>query len=211
VCNIVSKAWIRALKMEGRDVDLVINHAGLCQADIINGPVTKEEVDEFLPKGFKIVLVAMSGKDIELALQQGAKAAFNGNPKSYPYGSGIRFKVDYNRNKADGFVYDIEVKPGYVGGADSWLPLNSTQLYNVATNSKLADGGAGYDAFDAITNGKRILDYTDAELFAKYAEKECELDGAPYSTLKFDGLDTMLAQDVYQCLEDEGLCKCGFC
>lgn len=203
-------AWLRALYQDYPDLDLVINHAGLCQADISEGAVTQDDVDEFLPEGFNIVLVKMSGQDLKTILQQGANAAYDGNPKAYPYGYGIRYSVDYsNRNRAEGYVYNIEVKPGGLGGSIYWNAVENNRIYLVATNSKLASGGSGYGHFDTLTE-KQTLTYTGNELFVKYAESKCDLEGAPYSTVKFDGLDTLLA-DQYKCLEDDSLCQCGFC
>lgn len=213
VCNIVSTGWLRVLNKEGYNVDVVLVHAGTCQADIPQGALKQKDIDDILPKGFNVVFVKMYGKDIDEALQQGAKAALNGNPEAFPYGAGIRFKVDYkNRNNVEGYVYDIEMKPGGYGGAESWQPLDPNRLYSVATNSQLADAGSGYDAFLNVSE-KQILAYTDAELFTKYVTSKCELDeeGAPYSTLNFIGLDVLLAEEPYQCLEDVGLCSCGLC
>lgn len=192
-------------------VDLVLNHAGLCQAAIDKGAFTQSDMNDFLPKGFQVVLVQMTGSEIKTALQQGAKAAYDGNPKAYPYGYGIRFSVDYNRSKDQGFVYNIQVKPGGEGAANAWADVDDTMTYRVATSSKLANGEAGYGVFlDIPAVNKEPLFYSDAELFVKYAKRKCELDGAPYSTYSFQGLDVLL-NGQYKCLEDNSLCQCGYC
>lgn len=213
VCNIVSKAWLRALVIqECKEADLVLNHAGVCQAAIDKGAVTQSDVDDVLPNGFDVMLVQMTGREIQLALQQGAKAAYDGNPKAYPYGYGIRFSVDYaNRSRDQGFVYNIQVKPGGEGSADAWTDIVDTKTYRVVTNSKLSNGESGYGVFlDIPADKKEPLYYTDADLFVKYAKRKCELDGAPYSTYSFQGLDVLLTGQ-YQCLEDNSLCECGYC
>lgn len=213
VCNIVSMAWLRALKQDDIHVDLVLNHAGLCRDVIEQDAVTKSDIQDVLPEGFGIVLVHMTGKDIKKALQQGAKAAYYGNPKAYPYGYGIRYSVDYkSRTVDDGFVYNIQVKPGGVGGADAWVEIDDLKTYYVATSSNLANGKDGYSVFlDVIEVDKTALVYSDADLFIKYAKQKCELDGAPYSTYNFKGLSALLSESWYSCLEEEGLCDCGFC
>ena len=213
VCNIVSMAWLRALKQDNVHVDLVLNHAGLCRDVIAQGAVTKSDIQDVLPEGFGIVLVHMTGKDIKKALQQGAKAAYYGNPKAYPYGYGIRYSVDYkSRTVDDGFVYNIQVKPGGVGGADAWVEIDDLKTYYVATSSNLANGKDGYSVFlDVLEVDKTALMYSDADLFIKYAKQKCELDGAPYSTYNFKGLNALLSESWYSCLEEEGLCDCGFC
>ena len=213
VCNIVSMAWLRALKQDNVHVDLVLNHAGLCHDVIEQGPVTESDILNVLPEGFGIAIVHMTGSDIKKALQQGAKAAYDGDPKAYPYGYGIRYSIDYaNRSVDEGFVYNIQVKPNGVGGSEAWVEIDDLQTYFVATNSMLASGEGGYDVFLDVPGVDKdiLIMYSDADLFIKYAKQKCELDAAPYSTYSFAGLNALLS-GAYSCLEDRGLCECGFC
>jgi hypothetical protein len=213
VCNIVSMAWLRALKQDNVHVDLVLNHAGLCRDVIEQGPVTESDILNVLPEGFGIAIVHMTGSDIKKALQQGAKAAYDGDPKAYPYGYGIRYSIDYaNLSVDEGFVYNIQVKPNGLGGSEAWVEIDDLQTYFVATNSMLASGEGGYDVFLDVPGVDKdiLIMYSDADLFIKYAKQKCELDAAPYSTYSFAGLNALLS-GAYSCLEDKGLCECGFC
>jgi 5'-nucleotidase len=201
VCDLVSKAWLEAL-VDAHNVDLTLNQAGLCRADILEGDVTFESVKNILPSGYQIVLVETTGEHIMDALELAAVAAYEGDPGSYPYGSGIRFKVDYKLTS--GFVYDVEVNSGLLEEWDSIIP---SQTYLVATNEIMANK---IDATNRV-----VLSYTDIELFMEYAKTVCVLEDPPaseYSTQYFDGLkDLIMTQAAYSCLQDDSLCDCGFC
>jgi hypothetical protein len=203
VCNLVSKAWLEAL-MDAHDVDLVLNQAGLCRADIVQGDVTLENVVKVLPSGYQIVLVETTGEHIVDALEQAANAAYKGNASSYPYGSGIRFKVDYKREANELFVYDVEVNSGL---RTDWDTIILSQNYLVATNEIMA---GEIDASNRVD-----LNYTDIELFMEYAKTVCVLEDPPvseYSTQYFDGINHLIStQAAYSCLQDDSLCNCGFC
>ena len=175
VCNIVSMAWLRELTLNGQNVDIVLNHAGLCRADILQGAVTKQDVNDVLPDGYSVVIVEMTGADITAVLQQAAEAAYDGAPDAYPYGSGIRFKVDYgDRSKDNGFVYDIQVKPNFNGGAEDWQDIDLYTTYFVAANSMIVSGGEGYGAFVDVPGDKKTqLDFADADLFIHYIQRQC--------------------------------------
>lgn len=203
VCNLVSKAWLYAL-VDDYDVDVVLNQAGLCRADILQGDVTTEDIKKILPNGSQIVLIETTGESIVNAVEQAAVAAYEGDPASYPYGSGIRFKVDYKRDKESGFVYDVEISSGL---AEGWHSIVLSRYYLVATNEVMAAN---------ITASKKVtLDYTDVEVFLDYAMTVCVLEDLPlseYSTQYFDGLQHLMSStNVYSCLQDDSLCNCGFC
>lgn len=203
VCNLVSKAWLYAL-VDDHDVDVVLNQAGLCRADLAQGPVTPEDIKKILPNGYHLVLIETTGENIVDALEQAAVAAYKGDPGSYPYGSGIRFKVDYKRDKESGFVYDVEVNSGL---AEDWHSIVLSGYYLVAANEVMA--------VDITASKKVTLDYTDVEVFLDYAMTVCVLEDPPlseYSTQYFDGLQHLISStDAYSCLQDDSLCNCGFC
>ena len=210
-CNLVSKAWLELLS-HSHDVKIVLNNAWLCKSDIEQGEVTAESVQKILPYGYKVVLIEMTGQEIEPVLQDAAYAVYDGVPGAYTYGAGIRFKVDFvNRDTDVGFVYDVEVNPGLSG---EWLPLNPTETYLVATNNAVADGAPGYELIHSTFKDRvTTLDYTDAELFLKYATTVCTLEDLPlseYSTQEFHGLNALI-EGSYPCLEDESFCHCYSC
>jgi len=89
-----------------------------------------------LPFGNRIIVVALSGRDLKAALENGLSAAPSPVGR-FPQVSGMAIEVDLKRPPGQRVV---AIK---VGGA----PLNEAKTYTAAVNDYMARGGDGYVVF----------------------------------------------------------------
>jgi 5'-nucleotidase / UDP-sugar diphosphatase len=124
------------------------------------------------------VNLTLSGAEVKQSVED-ALSRYAANPGSntgaFPYGSGIRWKIDMTA-APNNRVSDIEVRDRVTL---AWSPIVLDAEYVVVTNSFLAGGGDGAATFAAAANEGRIVD-----TFINYAQGLFDyivqdLDGSP--------------------------------
>ncbi|MEO1059147.1 MAG: 5'-nucleotidase C-terminal domain-containing protein, partial [Actinomycetota bacterium] len=153
--------------------DLAIQNAGGVRIPIPAGPITIGDVYTLLPFSNTLVELTLTGQEIDDVLEQAIENFLDdgGSTGSYPYGSGIRYDVDLSA--APGArVTNVEVKDRDTGVWDD-LDLTKTD-YVVVTNSFIASGRDGYDAFGVAFDDGRVVDtFIDyAQGFFDYLEED---------------------------------------
>ncbi|HEY8348192.1 MAG TPA: 5'-nucleotidase C-terminal domain-containing protein [Symbiobacteriaceae bacterium] len=138
-----------------RDVmgaDIAITNGGNIRADKIfqPGPLTKKDVIDILPFTNYILLVEVTGAQIEAALEHGVSTVEEGHGR-FPQVSGLSFKLDPTRPPGDR-VSDILV---------NGEPLDPEKIYKLAANDFLVGGGDGYEMFK---DARRLVDVEAAPL-----------------------------------------------
>jgi len=124
-----------AMRARGH-ADVAIMNGGGIRATKIYPPgsaVTRRDVLAELPFGNQLVVVAVKGSDLRLAIENGLSRLPDIGGR-FPQVSGMRVEYDPQR-PAGSRVLSIEV-----GGA----PLDPDRTYKVATNDFMARGGDGY-------------------------------------------------------------------
>ncbi len=150
------------------EADIAFINGGSIRGDRIfsAGPVSWGMMQEILPFGSELVLVQMTGREIQDTLEISASALRVAGDESYagerpPSGgflqvSGIRFTIDTEgepfTGRYDGKNLAEIMTPGgrvsgiEVLGALGWEELKEDQRYTVVVNSWLASGGDGHYA-----------------------------------------------------------------
>jgi 2',3'-cyclic-nucleotide 2'-phosphodiesterase (5'-nucleotidase family) len=99
-------------------------------------PITRRDILSELPFGNKVVTLALSGKAIREAMENGL-SVFPPTGGRFPQISGMRVEADVSKPPGSRVIKIT------VGGA----PLDEARRYTLATNDFLARGSDGYDMF----------------------------------------------------------------
>lgn len=135
--------------------DVAITNGGGIRADqeyAAGARLTRGNILAELPFGNKTVKLALSGRDLRAALENGFSQVEKGAGR-FPQVSGLVVEVDLKKDPGS------RVLSVMVNGA----PLDDAKVYTVATNDFMARGGDGYTAFGS---GKELIDPIDAVLMA---------------------------------------------
>jgi 2',3'-cyclic-nucleotide 2'-phosphodiesterase (5'-nucleotidase family) len=137
------------------DADLAITNGGGIRGDrqyAAGHVLTRRDILTELPFGNKTVKLALTGAQVEEALENGFSQIEQGAGR-FPQVSGMRVVVDPKRPAGQRVVEVL------IGGT----PLDRTRTYSVATNDFMARGGDGYAV---LTRGKNLIDPAAALLMA---------------------------------------------
>jgi 5'-nucleotidase/UDP-sugar diphosphatase len=162
-------------KTETLGATIAIQNGGGIRASIPAGEITMGQVLEVLPYGNQISVLSLSGARLIEALENGVSQVEDG-AGCFPHVGGMRF------------TFDPSAEPGArIGGVWIWDAASGTYVdldpgaaYTLATNSFLADGGDGYEAFaqssDRYDTGWLLSD-TLAEFLAEQGSVAPEVEG----------------------------------
>ncbi|MCM8788332.1 MAG: 5'-nucleotidase C-terminal domain-containing protein, partial [Candidatus Omnitrophica bacterium] len=129
---------------EWAKTDLAFQNSGGIRADIKKGNITKRTVYNVQPFDNTVVVIELTGKDIEDVLAMSLSNKYGGLQVS---GAKIYYKTDH---------HGFKIKEIYI--RDNLLKREAK--YTVATNSYLAYGGEGYD----LNRKGRIINDTGVNL-----------------------------------------------
>jgi 5'-nucleotidase len=151
-----------ALRLDS-EVDFAFTNSGGLRADIDEGPITLEEIYAVLPFNNTLVLMDLTGAQVEQVLEEGA-----GHPS---YGtvqvSGLRWTYDADAPFGNR-VTEVTLP-------DGTTPIDPTATYTIATNNFMASGG---DEFTTLTQGQNTTD-TQVNLVdtvVRYLEENSPVD-----------------------------------
>ncbi len=184
ISNIVAHAFREMSKLS----DIAIQNGGGTRIDIKEGNITIGDAYTLLPFSNTIVELKMSGEEIKNVLEDSIDYALtpDGSTGAYPYAAGLRWDVQASNSKGNR-VINLEFK----GRTDkSWVKINPSKTYTVATNNYIAAGKDGYKTFGIISNQGRVVNtYLGyAQSFVDYVKKIKTLSKLPlseYSTQSF--------------------------
>jgi 2',3'-cyclic-nucleotide 2'-phosphodiesterase (5'-nucleotidase family) len=118
------------------------------------GTITRRDVLAELPFGNKAYLLAITGRDLKAALEQGLARAEN-LTGAFPQVSGMAIRADLSKPVGQRLVR-LEV---------AGKPVEEARTYRLATNDFLARGGDGYDA---LKQAAILIGPTDGELIVNH-------------------------------------------
>lgn len=144
VPGMVARAMLEATP----GADLALHNAGGCRRDIKQGAFSVADAYELLPFAETLVLLRMSGEQLQVALEETLTHAIDGGGGTggYPYASGLRFAVDASA-AAGARVSALEVNPR---AKAQWAPIDPSATYVVVTNSFISAGKDGYPSLLTI-------------------------------------------------------------
>ncbi|MGI9623237.1 MAG: bifunctional metallophosphatase/5'-nucleotidase [Acidimicrobiales bacterium] len=134
--------------------DFALQNAGGVRIDIPAGDITIADAFTLLPFANTLVELELSGQEVADVLEDAVDNFLEdgGSTGSYPYGSKLRWDVDLSQPSGSRFS-NIEVFDG-----PAWVPLDVAATYVVVTNSFIASGRDGYDAFGVAFDEGRVVD-----------------------------------------------------
>jgi len=132
----------------------IINGGGLRGGKLYppGSPISRRDVLLELPFGNHVAVLAISGKDVRAALENGISLLPRAAGR-FPQISGMRFEADLSRPAGQ------RVLSVHVGNA----PLDEAKIYRMATNDFMARGGDGYTMF---RDAKQLVSDVDGPLIS---------------------------------------------
>ncbi len=137
---LVTDAMLDRFKDQG--VTIVIQNGGGLRASIDAGPITMGEVLTVLPFQNTVATFELTGAGIIRALENGASKIEEGAGR-FAQVAGLRYTLD-PKAEAGARVSDVLI----VQADGSYLPIDETATYLVASNDYMRRGGDGYDMFE---------------------------------------------------------------
>lgn len=135
---------------QAQQIDIVIlNHGGI-RSPISQGTITMGTAFQLMPFENEVVVARLSGKAIRQMIEY-----LITEQVAHPL-AGIKITLDNENQKADVLVND--------------QPIEDNQIYHVATNDYLYEGGDRMDFF-SLSSHKTVLDYKIRNLLIDYFEQ----------------------------------------
>ncbi|MCM3700092.1 choice-of-anchor I family protein [Paenibacillus macerans] len=166
--NLIADGMLaKAQQLKGAQI-AIMNGGGI-RASIDQGEITMGELRTVMPFGNTLYVLDVTGQQLKDGLENGISGAkLTDLPGKFPQIAGMKFKWD-PAQPAGSRVFDVQIKQG-----DTYVPLNLSSTYRLATNSFVANGGDGYSSFAAaIAAGAyhEDLGYPDYEIFIENIER----------------------------------------
>lgn len=160
--SLIADILLQKTRTDGADV--AITNGGGIRANINVGDVTVGGVLEVLPFGNTIALTTLTGAQLLAALENGVSQVELGAGR-FPQVAGLRFTYTPNY-PANSRVLKVEIQQSN----GSFVALDPTASYRVATNNFMLTGGDGYTSFvqgqDKVDTGfimaDVVMDYITA-------------------------------------------------
>lgn len=185
ISNIVAKAFMTVTPT----ADFAIQNAGGVRVDIPMGNYTIADAFTLLPFSNTLVTLEMTGEQIKNVLEDALSNTLDdgGSTGSYPYASGLRYRVDASQGFGNR-ISNLEINPRLAG---SWTAIDPMETYTVVTNDFIASGQDGYDTFGVIFDAGLYTDtFTEyAQGFIDYVEALTD-SGLPVSKLPLEEYST---------------------
>lgn len=165
--NLIADGMLtKAKSFTGKNVVMALQNGGGIRAAINEGPITVGEVIEVLPFGNTLAVMDVTGAEL--------KAAFEHSLGSYPKENGgflhvAGAKVEFDSSKPAGQRV-VSIK--YKDSSGSYVEIQDTETYTVATNAFTAQGGDGFSMFKKAYDAGRVTDLglSDWENFKEHLQ-----------------------------------------
>lgn len=166
--NLIADGMLaKAQQLKGAQI-AIMNGGGI-RAPIDQGEITMGELRTVMPFGNTLYVLDVTGQQLKDGLENGISGAKSTDlPGKFPQIAGMKFKWD-PAQPAGSRVFDVQIKQG-----DTYVPLNLSSTYRLATNSFVANGGDGYSSFAAAIDAGAYhedLGYPDYEIFIENIER----------------------------------------
>ena len=165
--NLITDAMLDKAKEFNSSTVMAFQNGGGIRADINEGPITLGEILTVLPFGNTLATMELTGAEIKEALEHSVRLVPSENG-GFLHVAGMRFTFDSTKVAGDR-VETMEVKQS----DGSYVPIELTTKYTVATNAFTAKGGDGFTVFQKAYNEGRVTDLglADWENLRDYVNK----------------------------------------
>lgn len=187
VVTLVAQSFLRAVP----EADIALQNAGGVRTHLYRGNVSRADLQKLLPFDNTLVTLELTGEELDRALEQAVDYALSstGSAGGYPYGAGIRFRVDSDGDIGQR-VSALEVNPQLAG---DWQPVVADRRYRLVVNSFIAEGGDGYRLLADKTAQQKDTGIHYARPLAEWFQQALSNgaplyrpDAATFSTHRFD-------------------------
>jgi 5'-nucleotidase len=145
-CQLVAKGFLHRTK----SADIAVQNAGGCRVDIAKGQFSVDSAYTMLPFSNTIVTLKMTGAQIIALMEDAISSSHDGEDPStgaYPYVAGLRMDVDASKAKG-ARVSNVEINRRL---DTTWVAIDASVEYTVATNNYIAAGKDGYLTFTNVS------------------------------------------------------------
>ncbi|MEE1132971.1 MAG: 5'-nucleotidase C-terminal domain-containing protein [Caryophanon sp.] len=161
--NLISAGMLQKAKQFAPNVVMALQNGGGIRQPIDAGPITVGEIINVLPFGNTLATMQVTGAEL--------KQAFEHSLKEYPKESGGFLHVAGGR-----ITVDLEKPVGSrvqkieYNNNGTWVMVQPSSTYTIATNAFTAKGGDGFPMFAKAYEEGRVTDLglSDWETFAEY-------------------------------------------
>ncbi len=174
--NLITDGMLaKAKNFTEKEVVLAVQNGGGIRSNIPAGAITVSEVITVLPFGNTLALMDVTGAEL--------KAAFEHSLGQYPAENGgflhvAGAKVEFDSTKPAG---ERVVSITYKDASGSYVALENSKTYTIATNAFTAKGGDGYDMFSKAYVEGRVTDLGLSD-WENLQEHLLSLDALPTET-----------------------------
>ncbi len=188
LCYVVAQSYL----FQSPKADFSLQNRGGCRVPVQAGPFTIGTAYEVLPFGDILVSLSVTGDEMRRAIEDSFDYQLVGySPLSYyleSFTAGIRYSVDFS--KPYNYRYtNIEVNSGLRG---SWVPLDLSATYTLATTDYLATQHDGYYSFNFtnLNDPTKYIDtyIVDAQCLINYATSVGNLADPPLDQFSYQSL-----------------------
>jgi 5'-nucleotidase len=158
--NLIADAMLWKTRTAGTVVAL--QNGGGVRATIPAGPISVGKVYEVLPFGNTLVVMDLTGAEIQAALENSVSQWDQGAGRFLSGVAGLRYTFDLSK-PVGSRVTKVEVLQG-----GQYVPLNPTATYRTVVNNFIATGGDGFDSLKAAKGYRVDTGFSDAESFLEY-------------------------------------------
>ncbi len=161
--NLITDGMLNKAKEYNEDTVAAFQNSGGIRTSIDEGPITIGEILEVMPFGNTLATMELSGEEIMTALEHSVSQAPL-ESGGFLQVSGLNFTYDSSM-EAGNRVQEVTLEQD-----GSWVELDESADYTVATNAFTAKGGDGFDVFANAYDAGRVTDLgqTDWEIFRDY-------------------------------------------
>ncbi len=160
IAPLVAKAIYRKLKVEGFEIDVVLQNAGGVRRSLEAGDISFGDINDTLPFFNDIIILKIKGRDLKKSVNKSLEYISKGEQLgSFPYLYGMKYDIENFRAFNFRVLKDGEYKP-----------VDTGAYYMLATDSYIAYGGNGYDIIGDITE-RRNSGHIVSDLFADYIKE----------------------------------------
>ncbi|HNW83155.1 MAG TPA: bifunctional metallophosphatase/5'-nucleotidase [bacterium] len=158
---LVAESILIKLKNKGYSIDISLQNAGGIRKSIHQGEITLGDVYDILPFFNNITIFKIKGSylvsELKNIIEKSSKGASAG---AFPYLAGMKFEIKNGAAVNFSVIENGETKP-----------VDPEKIYTVATDSYIAQGGNGYDAFYQIKE-KTVTPYIVSDVFAEFLKEK---------------------------------------
>ncbi|MBP3950197.1 5'-nucleotidase C-terminal domain-containing protein [Bacillus sp. YZJH907-2] len=175
--NLITDGMLSKAKESG-PATIAFQNAGGIRASIDEGDITLGDVLTVLPFANNLVTLDLTGAEIIEALEVSVSTAGEGHGRFLQV-AGLRFAYDIEKPAFERVTgVEVETESGYT-------PIVPSDMYTVATNAFMADGGDGYSMLKEAKDEGRMTELyiPDYDVFTEYVS-ELGIVGSDYAEVE---------------------------